>query len=60
MIFQMKKTILKPFSHASMKSEEHGSAKGPCIFLRLWIQHVKPDTLYSNYTVFRVLVNAVL
>lgn len=60
MIFQFKRTVPKPFARASVKSEEHRSAKGPCIFLRLWSQHVKPDMLYNNYTVFRVMVNAVL
>lgn len=60
MIFQVKRTILKPLACASVKSEEHRSAKGPCVFLRLWIQRVKPDMLYNNYTVFRVMVNVVL
>lgn len=60
MIFQVKRTIPKPLAHASVKSEEHRSAKGPCVFLRLWIQRVKPDMLYNNYTVFRVMVNVVL
>lgn len=32
MIFQFKRTVPKPFARASVKSEEHRSAKGPCIF----------------------------
>jgi len=60
MIFQFKKTIPKPLAHASVKNEYHRSAKGPCIFFGLRSQRVKPDMLYNNYTVFKVMVNAVL
>lgn len=61
MMFQFKKTASKPLGHASVKNNEWcRSAKGPCVFLGLRSQHVKPDMVYDNYTVFKVIVNAVL
>lgn len=55
----LKNKVPKPLAHASVKNECHRSAKGPRVFLRLGSQHVKPDMLYNNYTVFKVIVNSV-
>lgn len=61
MVFQLKKkTTPRPLASASVKNEYHESAKGLCVVLELTSQPVKSDMLNNNYTVFKVIADAVL
>lgn len=56
----MKKATPKPLASGNVKNEYQRSAKGLCVVLRLMSQPVKSDMLNNNYTVFKVIADAVL